>query len=347
MTSLLTNATLPISSILDINPVWIRRELTQLEDLKTSLRDHGMLLPVLLTRDWEMVDGARRVVAAHQLGWTDVPVIIEPEWDMVMTYFKEAKRRAGLGQAVPMTWLELAELWAEPVTRLYATERRQRGLKTRRLHKSGVEVDEPEYPTTSTAFSRDVRAMFGFTDSDIKSLRDIRSALNRIATTPPASRGKLRLAEATKLVDVMNQHALAIDRDPCTTHGASFMRHLLHAVAGNRTTMAEAEAEVKRFMERHRVRREPKPPSKQRTIHQRLEKPDTTTPAGRLVSMLITVATEAEYFDFELSPPTPEQAEVLADLVLRCSFKTNKFKRQLQAIADPTNNPTDSKEQGE
>lgn len=344
MDILRTNATLPVSRILDSNPAWMREDIRELDDLKASLADHGMLLPVLLTNDWEVVDGARRVVAASQLGWKDVPVLIQPEWNTVVAYFKDATRRALLGQqAVPMTWLELADLWIGPLTRLYNVERLARMVETRKKRRSG-EIPPSDNRPATTNISKHLAEMYGISESDVKSIRDIRSGLHRLKEVRPASKGTQLANQARTMID--RAYAQALQQDPgYPVSGLSFTRHVIQAIAGGRTTMAEGEENLNRFLEMRRDKPAPVRNPKPRAT-QRLAKPDTSTAAGRLVAMLVTVATEAEHFDFDVSPVTPEQAASLADLILQCSLKTNRFKRQLLAIAEDSTtqpNPTDSR----
>lgn len=63
-------------------------DVTQIDQLVTSMREFGWTLPVLADRSGEIIAGHGRVLAAEKLGLTEVPVIIAPDdWD-------DAKRRA-------------------------------------------------------------------------------------------------------------------------------------------------------------------------------------------------------------------------------------------------------------
>lgn len=50
----------------------VRKDLGNLEDLKDSLRLYGLLNPITLNRDYELIAGERRLQAATQLGWTNI-----------------------------------------------------------------------------------------------------------------------------------------------------------------------------------------------------------------------------------------------------------------------------------
>lgn len=50
----------------------VRKDLGDLESLKTSLRTYGLLNPITLNSRYELIAGERRLEAAKQLGWTTI-----------------------------------------------------------------------------------------------------------------------------------------------------------------------------------------------------------------------------------------------------------------------------------
>ena len=50
----------------------VRKDLGNLEDLKDSLRVYGLMNPITLNKDYELIAGERRLQAAIQLGWTSI-----------------------------------------------------------------------------------------------------------------------------------------------------------------------------------------------------------------------------------------------------------------------------------
>lgn len=50
----------------------VRQDLGNLEDLKDSLRTYGLLNPITINRNYELIAGERRLQAAKQLGWTNI-----------------------------------------------------------------------------------------------------------------------------------------------------------------------------------------------------------------------------------------------------------------------------------
>lgn len=55
----------------------IRTEMKYLKVLLQSIRDNGIYLPLLLTKNMQLIDGHRRLACAEELGMSEVPVIIE------------------------------------------------------------------------------------------------------------------------------------------------------------------------------------------------------------------------------------------------------------------------------
>ncbi len=55
----------------------VRQDLGDLSDLMDSIRLHGLINPVVITHEKELIAGERRYQAVKRLGWTSIPVIIK------------------------------------------------------------------------------------------------------------------------------------------------------------------------------------------------------------------------------------------------------------------------------
>lgn len=84
--------TLAVSSIVP-NPFQPRREFAEeeLADLAASIRENGLLQPVVVRpaaadvdHRWELVAGERRWRAVQRLGWAEIPVLVRPLDDRAM-----------------------------------------------------------------------------------------------------------------------------------------------------------------------------------------------------------------------------------------------------------------------
>ena len=108
---------LPIKAILDANPAWIRGSddevVGDLFDLKRSIQIKGVLVPVLLESDNRVLDGARRLLAAHDLGHEVVPVSIINNWDQAYDAFVAVRKAEQQNRlSVPMDLFALEKLIA-------------------------------------------------------------------------------------------------------------------------------------------------------------------------------------------------------------------------------------------
>lgn len=54
----------------------VRKDLGNLDDLKDSLRAYGLLNPITITSKYELIAGERRLTAAKEIGWTNIPANI-------------------------------------------------------------------------------------------------------------------------------------------------------------------------------------------------------------------------------------------------------------------------------
>jgi len=59
----------------------VRHDLGDLSSLKESLRQHGLLNPIVIASDNVLVAGHRRLEAAKQLGWNTISVRIVDQTD--------------------------------------------------------------------------------------------------------------------------------------------------------------------------------------------------------------------------------------------------------------------------
>ena len=66
--------------LVDINQIQIhrrvRKNLGDLEPLKDSLKRYGLLNPITITKDYQLIAGHRRLESARQLGWTTIDAVV-------------------------------------------------------------------------------------------------------------------------------------------------------------------------------------------------------------------------------------------------------------------------------
>lgn len=66
--------TLPISKIWFDRASRQRRDLGNLDDLKHSIQSVGLINPIVVTREGQLIAGERRLTTCTELGWTAIPV---------------------------------------------------------------------------------------------------------------------------------------------------------------------------------------------------------------------------------------------------------------------------------
>lgn len=54
----------------------IRKDMGDIESLKDSLRTYGLLNPITLNENYELIAGGRRLEAAKQIGWESINAIV-------------------------------------------------------------------------------------------------------------------------------------------------------------------------------------------------------------------------------------------------------------------------------
>lgn len=191
---------LPIRDLCNANPAWLRsrENLRNLDALARSLAKSGMLQPVLVRPDFVVLDGARRLLAAEKLGWTEVPVVMANSWSVVKKYYAQLNElEAELpGLNVPLHWVELDELWSvlfKPVhqatrTAQAVTERRRRA-KLRQQGLTEKKVVHHDSDAAYTGYVIDLADMFKMRPIHVKLIRDIFHSYRVLQKQDPAALG--------------------------------------------------------------------------------------------------------------------------------------------------------------
>lgn len=175
-----TDVRLRIKQIRNANLSWVRGDPGPHDDdeLLKSLDDHGMMLPILLTNELVVADGARRLLRAERLGWKDVPVIVTTDWNVVRDYYATARRLEAEGLPhEPMTWAQITDLVLGPLDQLYRRRRLERGRETRAATIAAKAAGLPPPSRTQTTedvnYTSDAAEVLGWQRSDLRCVREI------------------------------------------------------------------------------------------------------------------------------------------------------------------------------
>ena len=111
-----------------------RKTYTRIEELAESIKDKGLLQPIILDANYNLCAGGRRLKAAELLEWEDIPALVREEEEEEVLREIELIENA---EREDLTWIERVNLTAE-IHQLYMTKYKDwSGRKTsERLNRS-------------------------------------------------------------------------------------------------------------------------------------------------------------------------------------------------------------------
>lgn len=201
---------LPVRQIRDANLSWVRRDAGTVtdDDLLKSLRDEGMKLPILLTNELVIADGARRFLRAERLGWRDVPVVVTTDWRIVQEYFAAARRLEAAGEPhEPMTWAEIADLVSGPLDLLYLRRRLERGKASRAAAAIRRQTGGKAPAKRETDFVAEAAEVLGWKMMDLRHVREVYWTLAGIEEQEAANRKAARQRGGQEAADLLPRRA--------------------------------------------------------------------------------------------------------------------------------------------
>lgn len=186
-----------------------RTELGDIDGLAKSIQAVGLLHPVVVTAEHELVAGERRIAAVRQLGWTEVPVTIvdlESAADVLRAELEENTCRKSLSA------------YEADVIR----QRREEVLRPAAKESQGARSDLQPSPILGEGSRKDLRTAkvaavgTGYSGSTLDKVRTIRDAAERGVV----KQGKTELpapeqvvAVAKEAAEKVKQTGAAIDRE--------------------------------------------------------------------------------------------------------------------------------------
>ena len=173
---------LPVKKLFDANPTWLRGsddELGDMADLRASMMGNweSLKVPVLVKPDYLVLDGARRIVVASDLGWKEIPVVVAHDWDDAYNRFLATRKAEKdglpflpLGRDILSTGRLIAHLKV-----LYAPKREQLIRESRiKNREAGI---KPVKDRSVSLFDRNLCTMLDIEPSTLKAYRNIFSSL--------------------------------------------------------------------------------------------------------------------------------------------------------------------------
>lgn len=217
------DVTLPIEHITNVNPVWIREDLGDLGPLAKSIKKEGQRQPILVDSTYRVIDGARRIEAAQNIGWSTIFVVVAHDFFVASDHLVESQ---GTDYQLPhdiFAKIELIGILRE----MYRPHVRATSAKTRGQRYS------KELTERATSSQVDVSRALGVSPNTVEELGRIRRMYSDPRHTPE-TRAQLR--------EIMLQHRFEI-------YGVlDAMRGHLHvrAVTTNKKVISDQRALIPR-----------------------------------------------------------------------------------------------------
>jgi hypothetical protein len=177
----------PIQLILNANPTFVRGEDVHngLKALALDIRQFGLQQKVLLDPDYQIIDGARRVLACQMLGMTEIPAVSTGYWPHIYEHMVATRKvEASLGIApVPLKWAQLADWYNRILKPLAMPYERARAIETRRAKRLALRTDNGMRSQTA----REVTEMIGggVSSNRLIEIQRVASTLARIKREAP------------------------------------------------------------------------------------------------------------------------------------------------------------------
>ena len=167
---------MPIRDILWSNPEWFRSDIGDVGPLVQSIKEQGLQVPILITEDLLVLDGARRLTAYMSMGRKEVPVVITNNWDQAIEHLERTRAAEAAGLPFDyMSWEDLDALWRLGMVPLQKPDKIARMLKSR-----GREVKHRGPKTTSFVVNDALSRAFAIESSTVKALRDTFAAVRSL-----------------------------------------------------------------------------------------------------------------------------------------------------------------------
>ena len=168
---------MPIRDILWSNPEWFRSSIGDVGPLVQNIKEQRLQVPILVTEDLLVLDGARRLTAYMSMGRKEIPVVVTNNWDRIIGHLE--RTRAAEARGLPfeyMAWEDLDALWRLGLVPLQKSEKIAKMLETKR--KGGKRRPGPN--ATSFAVNDALARAFAIEMSTVKAIRDTFAALRGI-----------------------------------------------------------------------------------------------------------------------------------------------------------------------
>lgn len=191
-----------------------RRDVGDLAELAESITAVGLLHPVVVTADMQLVAGGRRLAAVRHLGWTDVPVTVVDLADAAAALRAEADENECRKALTPLEAAVMRERRAAVLAGEAAKRKADAGKEHGRGRpKASSNLDEAK-PTPTANATRKVAAIgTGYSGSTLDKVDEIREWASDDGTFGGAPIPEAAKPVAEKALRAVNQPGAAVSRE--------------------------------------------------------------------------------------------------------------------------------------
>lgn len=151
----MTPTTMKIADILTKSEKRHRQDFGDIDGLAESITAVGLMHPVVVNSDGKLIAGARRILAAQKLGWTEIPVTVVDLENIVEGEFAENTQRKDFTSPRPWRSSARSNRWKKPRRRNGSAQADIREGKLRancpQLRRGGPAIRRRKRPARSGA----------------------------------------------------------------------------------------------------------------------------------------------------------------------------------------------------
>lgn len=164
-----------------------RDDLGDIDGLAASIKDLGLLHPIVVNDSWELIAGERRYRAAERLGWKEIPATIAKTLDDVAKALRaERDENRCRKDFSPAEAVAMARA-LEPFEKSAATERMKAGKPPEKFSEGGKANDKiAEAVGMSTPTLTKAKAVVKAAESHPETYGTIATEMNRTGKVAPA-----------------------------------------------------------------------------------------------------------------------------------------------------------------
>jgi ParB/RepB/Spo0J family partition protein len=173
------------------------------DDLVASISSIGLLHPIVVDMELNLLAGARRLAAVKQLGWKEVPVTVVDPGDREAFRLTVARDENVCRKAFTISELAALDDLLRPMLEGEAAEAKRIGAARSRAKRAGTSDVAQRARSEPTRTKEAIAAAAGVSHDTVGRLKRVRDVAARVAATPDAYEPEVRATVARVHEDVL------------------------------------------------------------------------------------------------------------------------------------------------